>query len=337
MAVSRKEIVIDKHSNMLIIGAGSTAYHYKEISYEDSISDVFSNYGPSPLTDAFVMAKQGGVPSIFLLNIKDNRDLLVVMDDIAQHDFTYIIPLHTYLSEYFYDTYNNNRPTLYASYMLKKLGPWAESVILMTDKHASLFEGQDAFVERMNKVSHVFDYECTSDLRRDDIVFIGNNLEADPYANLHAGISLCTTDMSVYPKMPALKPVFMIDSYDHPYNWAYFKTHADGTTTIENLLNYNAGGPDKIVTIERIVKLIKRELDLSEFEGLLYNEYQRIRMLTKISTYLSSLVGYVIDKYDVESIEPIENENHTITVLTRFSVWPINSTESCTVEKGINV
>ena len=337
MAISRKEIVIDKHSNMLIIGAGSTAYHYKEISYEDNINDVFTNYGASPLTDAFVIAKQAGVSSIFLLNIKDNRDLFSVMDDIAQHDFTYIIPLHTYVSEYFYDTYNNNRPTLYIEYMLQKLGPWAESTILATDKHASLFEDQDAYVKYMNNVARCLEYECTSDLRMDDIVFVGNNLEANPYANLYVGIALCTTDMSLYPTGSFGKTIFMIDSYDSPYNWAYFKEHADGKTTIENLLNFNAGGPDKIVTIERIVKLIKRELDLSEFEGLLYNEYQRIRILTKISTYLSNLVGYVINKYDVESIEPIENDNHTITVLTRFTVWPINSTESCTVEKGIHV
>lgn len=338
MPISRTtELVFSKHNNMLIIGKAATVTSYKEIVYGDSVESVLEKYGDSPLYQAFKAAKDNGVETVFLLSIEDARDIFDVIGEISQHDFSYIVPLNIALMDYFYDTYNQNRKTYYIEYMLRYMGRWSESVIIATDKHASLFEDQDAFAGYMNNAARTFEYYCTSDLRMDNITFIANHLSKWKNANLALAIALCVTDVSQYPKLDFGEPIFYIDQWDQPYNWGYFVSHADGSITAENLLNFTAAGADKILTIERIVKMIKRELDLSEFEGKLYTEYQRVRILTKLNTYLEQLVGYVLNKFEIDSVTPLKNANHTVTVLTRFTVWPINSLESCTIEKEVHV
>lgn len=331
------EIVFNKHNNMLLIGKASTMYGYKEITYGDTVEFVLEKYGDSPLYQAFKKAKDNGVETVFLLSIEDARDIFDVIGEIVQHDFAYIVPLNIMLTDYFHDTYNQNRKTYYIEYMLRCMGRWSESVIIATDKHATLFEDQDAFKEYMNDAAHSFEYYCTSDLRLDNIVFVANHLKDWKNANLAAAIALCTTDPSQYPTANFGEPVFYIDRWDNPYNWSYFIAHSDESVTIENLLNFTAAGPDKIVTIERIVKVIKRELDLSEFEGRLYTEYQRVRILTKLNAYLEHLTGYLLNSFEIDSVTPIKNANHTVTILTRFTVWPINSLESCTIEREVHV
>lgn len=333
------EIAIDKHSNMLIIGKAATKYSYKTISYEDNYYDVLQKYGDSDLTSAFKIAKDNDVEFIFLLNIQNNFDLFSVINDLKQNDFTYIVPINLLIEDYFYDTYNNNRKTYYIEYLLDNINSSNESIFILTSKHASLYEDQDAFLEDMNNISKSIDESITSKSFRENLIFVANNLKDYPMANVILATSLCTTDMSIYPTSNFGEAIFFIDEFCTTFNFAYFKNHIEVPTTVENLLNFKLYGPEKIVSVQRIIKLIKRELDLSEFTGKLYSEYQRIQIYKKIEAYLCSLVGYVIYSYDIESVEPYKNKNNpcTVTVLSFIDIWAKNCLEKCSIQLGVEV
>lgn len=333
------EIAVDKHSNMLIIGKAATRYSYKTISYEDDYNTVLKNYGDSDLTSAFKVAKDNDVEFIFLLNIQDNFDLFSVIEDLKQNDFTYIVPINLLISDYYYDTYNNNRKTYYIEYLLDNIRSKNESIFVLTDKHASLYEDQDAFLEDMNNISHTIDESLTSKSYRENLIFVANNLQDYPMANVILASALCTTDMSIYPTANFGDALFMIDEFDTAFNFAYFKNHIEVPTTVENLLNFKLYGPEKIVTIQRIIKLIKRELELSEFIGRLYTEYQRIQIYKRIEAYLRSLVDYVIYSYDITSVKAYKDKNNpcTVIVICDMKIQPKDCLEKCSIQLGIEV
>lgn len=330
-------VSLDKNSTMLIIGRAATSYKYLSISYEDDPDFVRDSYGDCELTDAFCEAYKDGCPGIFLLSIHDSRDLLKVLEPIAQNDFAYIVPICTNLSDTYYDAYNHNKQTYYMSYVLKYLGEYSESTLVVTDKHASLFEDQDAYLSYMNAVTHNFEYACTLDLRMDNILCVANNLKDTQHANLRLAIALCTTDVSEYPQMNFGEALFLLDERERAYDFSYFQTHQNGITTLENFVNFLPAGVTKIATVNRIVKVIKRELSLSEFEGVLYSEYQRVRIHERIVSYLGRQMHYIINKYDVISIEPYQTQDGTVSVLVRFVVCPINSTERITIDREVTV
>lgn len=333
------EIQVDRHSNMLLIGKAATSYAYKEINYEEDYDSVLANYGDSDLTTAFKIAQDAQTDAIFLLNIQDNYDIISVIEDIKQNDFAYIVPVNMYLSDFFYDAYNDNRKTYYIEYMLREMKDYNESMIIATDKHASLYEDQDAFLDEYNKISELFELNLTSEIHRENIVFVANNLQNSTMANVDLAAALCTTDMSIYPQIDFGKSLFLIDQYDLTYNFAYFKNHTDTATTVENLLNYYPSGPSKIVTVQRILKLIKRELELSNFQGQFYTEYKRLQIAKAIETYLRRLVDYVIYQYDIISVTDYKDINHpgTVIVVSNIEVWPKNCLEKCSIQLDIEV
>ena len=337
--INNIEISIDKHSNMLIIGKGATSYNYKEISYEDDYKQVLKNYGESDLTTAFKLAKEADVEGIFLLNIQDNFDIFSVLEDIKQNDFTYIVPINMYISDYFFDTYNSNKKTYYIEYLLKQIKNLNESVFILTDKHASLYENQDAYLKDMNDISNQINNSLSSDSYRENLIFVANNLVSHKMSNIILASALCTTDMSIYPTASFGEALFLIDEFDNVANFAYFKNHVGRATTVENLLNFYLYGPQKIVTIQRIIKLITRELDFSEFQGKQYTEYQRLCIYKKLELYLRTLVDYVIYKYDITSVVAYKDKNNlgTVIVVCDFDIWCKNCLEKCSISSGVEI
>ncbi len=333
------EIVVDQHSNILLIGKAATYYSYKEITYEDDYDEVLKNYGDCNLTTAFKEADDAGVAAIFMLNIHDNFDIFDCINEITQNDFTYIVPVDMMLSDYFYDTYNNNKKTYYADYLLQQFTKYNESVFVFTDKHASLYEDQDAFLKDMNNISRTIESSLSLTVDREDLIFVANNLLQHQMANVTLAIALVTTDLAEYPTTDFGPPIFLIDQYDETYNFAYFKEHTEEATTVENLLNFHSVSPEKIVTIQRIIKVIKRELDLNEFVGRLYSEYQRLQIYKRIETYLRKLVDYVLYKYDILSVTPYRDSDNpgTVIVISYIEIWPKNCLEKISLQIGVEV
>ena len=75
------------------------------------------------------------------------------------------------------------------------------------------------------------------------------------------------------------------------------------------------------------------------FCGKNYSEYQRMRFERKLDTYLSQLEGYVIYKYQIQSVKAFKNVHHkgTVTLKAFFDVWPVNCLDRCHVEKEVDI
>lgn len=100
---------------------------------------------------------------------------------------------------------------------------------------------------------------------KENLIFIANNLKNYTMSNLILAIALCTTDISLYPTSNFGPALFLIDQYDDTYNFAYFKNHTDIDTTVENLLNFKDVSIEKIVTVQRIIKMIKEKWTFLNF------------------------------------------------------------------------
>ena len=334
------EVVVDKHSNLLLLGKGRTNYSLKEISYETSYDEVLERYGESDLSKAFKIAKDMGVEHIFMMNLKNSYDYFDISEVLKQGDFTYIVPVSVYMSDVFTDSYQGGKFVSYIAYLLSLVSVNKnESVIIATDKHASLYEDLDAFIEDMGTAESLFRKSCGSGMNLENIIFIGNNSEKNDMAHVMLASALCVEDIPDYPTGNFGKAIFDIDSFDNPGNWAYFKNHSDAATTVENLLNFLPKGSEKIVTVSRILKMIKREIDFSEFCGKSYSEYQRMRIERKLDLYLSGLKDYVIYKYEIHSVQGFKDIYNKGTILVKnvFDVWPVNCLTSCHIEEGIEI
>ena len=264
-----EQISVDRHNNLLIIGKADTRYSELDPSFENDLDEVKFNYGKnSQLTKAFELAYNLGVPYIFLLNCQNHYDIFNLIDVIDQNDFAYIAPINIKMSDTTYLPDNSEYETTYISYLMYKLNPRSESVFVMTDEHASLHEDIDSFVNKMNEVEQDFLDTSYSDVNLENIIFVANNLEGTEFANIYAVAALTNTSIAEYPQASFPTPIFRIDKFDNVGYWAYFKDHYLSQATIENFLNeLPVGNPLKIVTISRIIKFIKRDLDFSEFLG----------------------------------------------------------------------
>ena len=334
-----EEVIVDKHSNLLIIGAASTDYSELSPSFESDPIAVAEKYGAeSDLTKAFNLAQSLGVEYIFLLNVRTHYDFLDLAEVINQYDFAYIAPIGIYISETFNDPHDNNRKTSYYAYLMSKLSKQNESVFVVTDQHASLFEDLDAFLEYMNTVDREFIYGCYPSVNFENIILVANTLEDTNMANIYLAAALATTEVCYYPTVSVPPTVIRIDHTDEVGSWTYFQEHTNRETTIENMLNHLViGNPLKIVTISRIIKIIKRELDFSEFHGRLYSEYQRLLIAKKLERYLKKLVNYAIRDYRIDSVQAYKGLPGTVTVLNRFAVLPINCMEWIHIEKEVEI
>ena len=340
MPETTSKVIVDKHSTLLLIGSGATNYALKNVTHETDYESVLRNYGESDLSRAFQIAQDMGVEYIFLLNVRNSYDYFDIGEVVKQGNFTYIAPVSVYMSDMFSDAYKGGKSVSYVAYLLSLVSvPNNESVVIATDKHASLYEDLDAFIEDMGTAESRFQRSCGGGMNMENIVFVANNLQKNRYANVVLAGALCVADIPEYPTGDFGKAIFEIDSFDNPGNWAYFKNHEGALTSIENLINFLPKSSEKIVSVSRILKMIKREIDFSEFCGKAYTEYQRMRIERKLDLYLSRLKGYVLYRFKINSVQGFRDTYHkgTITVRCLFDVWPVNCLDRCHVEKGLEI
>ena len=332
-------VSVNKHINMLIIGKGATNYARKQITYAEKYKDVLSAYGKSDLTDAFVTVKDFGAPYVFLMNCRQNYDYLDISKTLRAADFSYIVPVSLYLSDEFDDPKTERRIS-YIEYLLEQIGSVNDSIFIVTDKSANLYEDVDAFIEDMNSVAVTFSQKRTAPAVRENIIFVVNNLVNYKMSNRCLAAALCTTPLNEYPTADFGEAYFLLDQWEDIGNWAYFQNHTVRNTTIENLLNFeNVGNPLKIAFISRIIKVLKRELNFHDFIGKQYTEYRRLAIRDTLEGYLTSLLNYILYDYDIKAVKPYRDavEPMSINVRNVFDVWPVNCLEKVTVSNTVEV
>lgn len=333
-----QSVNFNKHKNLLILGKAATNNYRKTIVYADNYNKVYNAYGDSDLTKAYKIAKDLGAPYVFLCNCRQNYDYLDLADTLRDTDFTYIVPVSIHISDEF-DEPKTERKISYIEYLLEKMGKYNESVFVVTDKRADLYETMDDFIKESNEIANDFKRKIKYPANSENIIYVVNNLIDYDMANLIAGISLCTTEPYEYPTLDFGDAYFLLDQYENIGNWAYFQNHKVRDTTLENLLNFKNICPEKIVFISRIIKMIKRELDFSDFIGKQYSEYQRLNIQEKLQEYLDSIMNTLIYKYNIVHVKAYKASTEKLSIIIEnvFEVWPINCTEKVTITQNIEV
>lgn len=331
--------VINKHKNMLIIGKAANNFALKEVALASDYDKVLEQYGDSDLTKAYKTAADIGAPHIYLMNIQQDQDYFDVLETLKQNDFTYIVFCSLVLSDTFQKANDGGQIHYFFSYYLGYMGLNHRSVIVVTDKHASLYEDIDSYIDDMNSIQEKFLNHCSGRANLQNIIFVANNLEDYDRANVVLAASLCASEVYEYPTSSSFgNAIFDIDSWDNPGDMAYFKSHAARETTIENLLNFEQEyKPEKIVFVNRILKCLAREMDFTEFKGTLYSEYQKDLFEQKLENYLDSVKGTFIKDYAIESISVYKDDPGTVIMLARLAILPLNCLEVCTIEEGVTL
>ena len=331
------QVNVGKHTNILLIGKGSSNAYRKEIVYADRSRYVERTFGDSDLTKAYKLLVKFGVNEIFLCNCMQNYDYLEIANLLKAHDFTYIVPVSINLSDEF-DESTSERRISYIEYLLEQIGTANESVFITTDKHASLYEDMDAFIADMNKVASSFMSKKKAGVCGENAILVANNLVNYDKANIPLAASLVTTAINKYPILNFGQAYFLLDQYENIGNWAYFQNHTVRATTVENLLNFEVISPQKVVFVSRLLKMLKRQMNFDEFIGRQYTEYRRMGIHDKLQQYLDQAIGTLIYDYNILSTVAYRNpEPMSVEVENIFEVWPINCLEKVTLSKTVEV
>lgn len=321
-------------NSILIIGEGSTTYGINQIIKQDSLKLVAGLYGESSeLTEAFELAKSTGATDIYLANVQTKTAYVDIMQVARQYNFTYIVPLGVRFSDKAFNKQLNRNMT-FAEIFLRIITVMADSIIIMTDNHASLYEDIDHYLEDMfDKIkSFKLDAQSVLDNGR-QLWFCANNLDKVPYSNVLLASIMTVTDLPNYPDYPIPEAVFNIDDIDvGNKELIYFKSNVYANNSIENFVNFhNEYNAYKIATIDMVIRKINEEIDLSYFSGKLFTNQVKLKIQSFVQDYLNSIKGKMIRDYSILSISTYLESDYSYVIVVHFKILPMNSLEECDV------
>ena len=319
-------------SKILFIGEARTNYKLNEITKQTSVSFVEQTYG-GDLSDAFKTAIEiiDEECDIYLANVKTNYEYIDLIYLASNYNFEYIVPINIRLSDMVRNIDTNERRYL-VDLLLDIIINTCSSTLVVTDNHANLYENIDHFLNDMLDKVNSFK-ECSESIINGgtQLWFVANNLKDTPYANVLLACVMIVAKLPNYPDYNFPKAIFDLDDLDlDGEEIIYFKNHTYRNTTIENFVNFNSTKDVyKIVPINTVVRKIGEGLDLSSFEGKIYNKLIPLRVQTLTAKYLQSLVGKMIRAYEINSVQIKLEKNFTYTIIITMTITPINSLEQC--------
>ena len=321
----------NKHNSFALVGIGATNKHLYDIVQPENPFEARREFGDCALVDAYESLCIDSIDDVFIMNIENLHGYMRAAHLLGGHDFTYVIPIDLMMSDFFYDPTQDGRKTYYAQYLAQQKTNEVNTTYIITDAHASLYENIDAFLDDMGKKRTLFKKNLLTNDPYDDIIFVANNIANTAWSNIELARMIRNTTPMQYPFSPATpNAVFDIDFTDNIDDMAYFKSHADGSTTIENLLTmYPYGDPMKIFTVYRICLYIGRELDFTDYIGVYYTPYKKKLIQEIVENYLSSIKGKLITDYEVTEVYAVVDEGHpgTVKVIVRYKISPIGFDE----------
>jgi hypothetical protein len=312
---------------LLIIGKAKTDYKSREIIKVDSVEDVDYLYGAnSDLSLAYKEALDIGVTNVYLCNCYLFTDYINVLSTLAVTEFAYICPLFNFSETYVTNSYKEvYLVEMYSNIISDKL-----TQLIFTDKHASLYENIEQYLNDMLSINSTFKNATKDKLQYgENFCFVLNCLKKYNFANVALAGILMQSDLKYYPQMNVGDVVFDITNYDlYCHEIAYFAYDILSYTTIENFMNYRKeSDPEKFVPVHLIIQKIKRALDFSEFAGTLFTSYMQIKIENKVNNVMSSFVGNLIESYAVKNINYVKTKDQIIIVYIYLSIKPYNSIE----------
>lgn len=319
-------------NEILLIGLGNNKAEQGKIVNAVSADYVESVYGPqSVFLNAFEEIRVFSSCKIDILNLDSWEDIKDHDEELNDYNYDYVVPLDLYLDEAYFDEFYNIR-MLY-SQLLAMVLTKSMSTIIFAGKHASGFEDLDSYLDYENS--------CTSsgaqvfkNLRKENIVYIGNLLKNYSYANAVLAAVMTSTDYSEYPASSVFgEAYFDIDYVDVSNELVYFRNNHLIDTTIENLINFSVNPVTRLVPVYKIVKYFYyHHANVDNYVGTSYTEYKKMKILEAQQEFLESCVGWIIYKYEILSITPVLTRDGAVSISLSFNIWPKFTTESYTLQ-----
>lgn len=338
-----KQISLDTNKkNILILGCGNTKNERCNIIKPSSKENAMFLYGEdsdlyNAYIDAFDIIKN--YSNIYTVNCYTTDDFINITKKIVQYDFNYIVPININFRDTFYNS-EYNVEQYYSTYMLDSLYRTGSlSTIIMTDKHALLYEDIDHYISEQSSI--LYDYINFVDnvniiqYAGANLVYSLNMLDNVNYSNVVLAAMLSINDSSKYLEPINKNPVFDFDNNDLPNycNFVYFKyNNILSSTNAENLINFRLKEDIyKNVLIDELIKKIIRILDFNDFKGKIYTKYTKLQIRTKIINLLKPYDKKIFKSYVLKDIRFVKSNINTGYIYIELSITPYDSFEQLNV------
>lgn len=322
---------IDLENSILILGAADTNYKENIITKFNSLLEVEDCYGDnSDLTLAYKEAISLKAENVYLCNCFKVTDYITIINTLIDIDFEYIVPLFSFSDSF--TTSDNNH--MYLSEFYSNMLSDNISQLIITEKHASLYENIDSYIKTMNLIANNFKSHCFNKLYNgENLSFVLNNLQNYKFANVILASILSLTNLKYYPMVNVGDVVFDLNENDFYGNEIAFYSYNNLTnTTIENFKNFKyKAAPEKYVLIHLIKQKVLRSLNLDEYKGKLFTPYLQIALSNSINSIMQKHVGNIIESYQLGDIDYIKEKDNTVTIYLNINIKPYNSIEEINI------
>lgn len=318
--------------SILLIGLGTNKINLNKIVEASNISDVEKFYGNnSCFFKAFKILKRlNKTDKIYILNLdtwEDVKDQETIFEDM---NFDYICPLDLRLDDFYFDSFYNRNLT-YSQLLLLMLHN-AVSTMIISGVRASYYETLDDYLNAENEILKKTEYRF-SNLRKENLMYVSNNLKSYEYPNVVLAAILTITDYAEYPSSSLLgDSIFEIDLVDVPKNLIFFKNNFLTGVTIENFVTFSRDISLKIGTVNRILKYFYfNDVNLDKFLGKPYSEYTKVLIQEELEEWLEDKKGWIIYDYSIKEVIPVSSINGGVTINIKFEIKPKFTTEVITL------
>lgn len=343
--VSNEILAINSSKKILIAGPALSNHKAREIVLPADKDEALNLFGQSELYEAYVLLKDLGVDNIYLSNCYSRSDYIRLSDKIIHYDFDYFIPINIYLSDKFYNPITD-KDQYYAEYFLEQFALVNSlTTVIMTERHASLYEDFDHFVFEMNRIEaefiEEFSYNKSTflDSYGNNLNFVYNNLESIPYSNVVLGALFVNRDYGKYlSSLTSTSTVYDIDQNDvQGLRAMYFKyNYYANNTTLENPMNFRKTLDIYAnALIDDVIKRAIKALDLDKFKGRLYNQYVAIQIESEVIKALNSMKGKLFKEYTINRIGFKKTDATSGYIVIDYSFIPYGTLESINVVMGV--
>lgn len=335
---------INKNRKVIILGEASSDYKNREILFPKNQEEALSLYGNSELYKAYCLLSDMGVTNIYTSNCFYESDYIRIIDKLIHYDFDLLVPIGIYLSDKFYNPIEDTNE-YYINYFLKQFASVSSlTTVLMTERHASLFEDFDSYLTAMtdieNELVTSINIKDKSFLKNygNNLNFVYNNVEDIPFANVLLAGLYCTRNYAEYFNgLDNIKVVFNIDNIDiKGLRAMYFKyNHYINKVTLENPFNFK--NPHDIYSnalIDDVIKLTIKNVDISKYKGKLFTPYISMQVKDDITKSLNKLKGKLIKRFHVNKVVFKKTEEAAGYIIADYSIVPYGTIEDINIIMG---
>lgn len=343
--INRNLINKNSKKKILLVGPGINSNKARDIILPGSLNEVLSLYGNSDLYEAYKLLHTLDIGNIYISNCFANSDYIRLMDKVIHYDFDFLVPIGIYFGDKFYNPIDDEEQ-YYIEYMLKQLALVNSlTTIIMTEKHADLYEDFDHFTISMNDIETSFmdkyTYKTSKflDSYGNNLLFVYNNLKDVPYANvILAGLFSSRNASEYLPSLKMNEAIFNIDNIDVTGLRAmYFKNNLyTKTVTVENPFNFRKTQDIySNALIDDIIKSTIKNVNLESYKGKLYNQYTALQIESSVNKSLKDLKGSLFKEYTINKIGFKKTELTAGCIIIDFSIVPYGTLETINVIMGV--